>query len=242
MRRTILLAAMIAVLGTGTLGAQTKLLRFPDIHGDRVAFCYGGDLWTAPVAGGTAARLTAHPGQELFPEVLARRAVDRLHRPVRRRRAGLRHPVRGRACRSGSPGTRPAARCRRAGGYDNQVYGWTPDGTEDPLPLAARRRGHQGGDRALHGRRGRRAAGEAADAHGRRRGLLPRREAHRLLAALPRLPHLEALRGGLGAGPLRLRPGQPRDPRRSSPSRSGPSATRCGSGTRSTSSPTATGR
>lgn len=24
--------------------AQTKLLRFPDIHGDRVAFCYAGDL------------------------------------------------------------------------------------------------------------------------------------------------------------------------------------------------------
>jgi tricorn protease len=26
--------------------AQTKLLRFPDIFGDRVVFTYGGDLWT----------------------------------------------------------------------------------------------------------------------------------------------------------------------------------------------------
>ena len=26
--------------------AETKLLRFPDIHGDKVAFTYAGDLWT----------------------------------------------------------------------------------------------------------------------------------------------------------------------------------------------------
>lgn len=46
--------------------AQTKLLRFPAIHGDRVAFTYAGDIWTAPVAGGTATRITAHPGMEIF--------------------------------------------------------------------------------------------------------------------------------------------------------------------------------
>ena len=46
--------------------AQTKLLRFPDIHGDRVAFTYGGDIWTAPANGGSAIRLTAHPGMEVF--------------------------------------------------------------------------------------------------------------------------------------------------------------------------------
>jgi tricorn protease len=46
--------------------AQTKLLRFPDIYGDRVVFTYGGDLWTASSAGGTATRLTAHPGVEVF--------------------------------------------------------------------------------------------------------------------------------------------------------------------------------
>ena len=49
-----------------TARAQTKLLRFPDIHGDRVAFTYGGDIWTAPANGGTAIRLTAHPGMEVF--------------------------------------------------------------------------------------------------------------------------------------------------------------------------------
>ncbi len=45
---------------------QTKLLRFPDIHADRVVFTYGGDLWTASSSGGTATRLTAHPGVETY--------------------------------------------------------------------------------------------------------------------------------------------------------------------------------
>ncbi len=46
--------------------SQTKLLRHPDMHGDRVVFIHGGDLWHAPVSGGTATRLTSTPGAELF--------------------------------------------------------------------------------------------------------------------------------------------------------------------------------
>ena len=48
------------------LSAQTKLLRFPDIHDSRIVFTHGGDLWLVSAAGGTATRLTAHPGVELF--------------------------------------------------------------------------------------------------------------------------------------------------------------------------------
>ncbi|UCC74067.1 MAG: PD40 domain-containing protein, partial [Gemmatimonadota bacterium] len=59
---------LAATLAPGTASAQTKLLRFPDIHGDRVAFMYAGDIWVAPAGGGTATRLTAHPGLELFPK------------------------------------------------------------------------------------------------------------------------------------------------------------------------------
>ncbi len=58
-----LLVAMFLVIG---VGAQTKLLRFPDIFGDRVVFTYGGDLWTTPASGGMATRLTAHPGVETY--------------------------------------------------------------------------------------------------------------------------------------------------------------------------------
>jgi tricorn protease len=48
--------------------AQTKLLRYPDIHGDRVVFCYAADLWWAPAAGGNAVRLTTDAGIEQFPK------------------------------------------------------------------------------------------------------------------------------------------------------------------------------
>ena len=69
LRRTlIVLAACAVALGLAApAAAQTKLLRFPDIHGERVVFSYGGDLWLASTAGGLAMRLTAHPGLELFP-------------------------------------------------------------------------------------------------------------------------------------------------------------------------------
>lgn len=67
-----MLSPLLALFALASSGSPqdpvpTRLLRFPDVHGERVAFCYAGDLWTAPSSGGTAARLTAHPGLELFP-------------------------------------------------------------------------------------------------------------------------------------------------------------------------------
>ena len=63
-RAAILL--FVASVIPSTTFAQTKLLRFPDIEGEKVVFTYGGDLWTASISGGTAIRLTAHPGIEVF--------------------------------------------------------------------------------------------------------------------------------------------------------------------------------
>ena len=60
------LGAVGALVLPSAADAQSKLLRFPDIHGDRVVFTHGGDLWLAPATGGTATRLTSHPGVELF--------------------------------------------------------------------------------------------------------------------------------------------------------------------------------
>ena len=47
---------------------EGRLLRFPDIYKDKIAFMYAGDLWLASSAGGTARRITSHPGRELFPK------------------------------------------------------------------------------------------------------------------------------------------------------------------------------
>jgi Tol biopolymer transport system component len=47
---------------------EGRLLLFPDIYKDKIAFMYGGDLWLASSAGGTARRITSHPGRELFPK------------------------------------------------------------------------------------------------------------------------------------------------------------------------------
>ncbi len=63
--RMATIVAVFLVLSATAFG-QTKLLRFPDIHGDRLAFTYGGDIWTASASGGSAIRLTAHPGIEVF--------------------------------------------------------------------------------------------------------------------------------------------------------------------------------
>ncbi|HSS19669.1 MAG TPA: S41 family peptidase [Pyrinomonadaceae bacterium] len=65
--RSLAIAIVFGLLLVSTTAqAQTKLLRFPDISGDRVVFTYGGDLWTAPASGGSAVRLTSHPGMEVF--------------------------------------------------------------------------------------------------------------------------------------------------------------------------------
>jgi tricorn protease len=48
-------------------GKGTRFLYQPDTNGELIAFIYAGDLWTVPVQGGTARRLTSHPGLESNP-------------------------------------------------------------------------------------------------------------------------------------------------------------------------------
>ena len=62
----LVLAVLAGALLASSGLAQTKLLRFPDIHGDRVVFTYGGDLWATSSSGGAATRLTAHAGVETY--------------------------------------------------------------------------------------------------------------------------------------------------------------------------------
>jgi tricorn protease len=66
------LAAVVLILSLMT-GVQAmddaRLLRFPDINGELIAFVYAGDIWTVNARGGEARRLTSHEGLELFPKI-----------------------------------------------------------------------------------------------------------------------------------------------------------------------------
>ena len=122
-----ILATLFAILFSITVNAQTKLLRFPDIHDGTVVFCYAGDLWKAPADGGDAVRLTAHEGQEIFPKF----SPDGKWIAFTGQYDGDEQvyviPVDGGIPKQLTyyPARGPLA---PRWGYDNQVYGWSPDG------------------------------------------------------------------------------------------------------------------
>ncbi|HZQ21476.1 MAG TPA: PDZ domain-containing protein [Terriglobales bacterium] len=59
---------LCSCLSWGQEMQEGRMLRFPDISKDKIAFYYGGDLWLASNTGGVARRITTHPGRELFPK------------------------------------------------------------------------------------------------------------------------------------------------------------------------------
>jgi tricorn protease len=105
----------------------TRLLRFPDVCGDRVVFTYAGDLWTASTQGGTATRLTAGPGLEMaarFSPDCSQIAFTGQYggdSQVYVVPAGGGEPTQ----LTFYPAMGPLP---QRWGFDNQVYGWTPDG------------------------------------------------------------------------------------------------------------------
>jgi tricorn protease len=68
--RSWAVAVFLTFVVTHALSQQPegRLMRFPDIRGDKIAFVYGGDIWLDSASGGAARRVTTHPGRELFPK------------------------------------------------------------------------------------------------------------------------------------------------------------------------------
>ena len=67
------LMVVSAMLATGCVAqAQSRLMRYADVHKDQIVFTYEGDLWLVSSEGGEARRITRDPG----PEVLAKFSPD----------------------------------------------------------------------------------------------------------------------------------------------------------------------
>jgi tricorn protease len=68
MRLRSLFPSLVLLLSLPYVFAQTetRLLRFPAIHGSQIVFSYAGDLYTVASKGGTARKLTADAGYEMF--------------------------------------------------------------------------------------------------------------------------------------------------------------------------------
>lgn len=72
MKKLLLVCAVLGAVSASfmadaqTAGSEARLLRFPATNGTDVVFSYAGDLFTAPLSGGEAKRLTSHVGYEMF--------------------------------------------------------------------------------------------------------------------------------------------------------------------------------
>jgi tricorn protease len=70
MRRVLrFLTLAFPLLAVTTVSAQidARMLRYPAVSADRIAFVYAGDIWIAPKEGGMAQRLSTPRGEEMFP-------------------------------------------------------------------------------------------------------------------------------------------------------------------------------
>ena len=110
-------------------GAEARLLRYPHIMGDKVAFVYAGDIWAVTVDGGQARRVTSFPeGFEIFPRISPDGRWIAFSGEYAGTRQVYRVPYEG-----GAPERLTfypdVGRMPPRGGYDYMVLDWTPDGS-----------------------------------------------------------------------------------------------------------------
>jgi tricorn protease len=69
MHRLIVWVAALTVAAAAWSQPSRGYYRYPALHGSTIVFAAEGDLWTVPVTGGVARRLTTHPGDESHPAI-----------------------------------------------------------------------------------------------------------------------------------------------------------------------------
>jgi tricorn protease len=117
----------LALLSAPLAAEDTRLLRFPDIHDERVAFVYAGDIYVADTRGGDARRLTSHEGFEVFPKFSPDGSQIAFSAEYNGTRQVFVMPSTGGTPRQltwyNDVGPMPPR-----GGFDYRVLDWTPDG------------------------------------------------------------------------------------------------------------------
>jgi len=114
-------------LATPLSADPTRLLRFPDVHGDKVVFVYAGDIYVASTKGGVAQRLTSDEGFEIFPKFSPDGSRIAFSAEYNGTRQVYVMPSTGGMPRQltwyNDVGVMPPR-----GGFDYRVLDWTPDG------------------------------------------------------------------------------------------------------------------
>ena len=62
--------ALVAVAGSvqvASAAIDARMLRYPDVSAEQIAFVYAGDVWIVSKTGGAARRLSTPRGEESFP-------------------------------------------------------------------------------------------------------------------------------------------------------------------------------
>ncbi|WP_066626979.1 S41 family peptidase [Labilibacter marinus] len=68
MKKFVLFITVLTLSVSAFGQISAKLMRYMDISETQITFVYGGDIWLAPKAGGTAIQITHSPGEESWPK------------------------------------------------------------------------------------------------------------------------------------------------------------------------------
>lgn len=67
MKKVILYFLSLVFITSLAYGGEARLLRYPNAGTKEIVFCFGGDLYSVPVIGGLARKLTTSDGLEMYP-------------------------------------------------------------------------------------------------------------------------------------------------------------------------------